>query len=204
MRRLLLIAVLAITSCATPTTTYVSNKEAGVFFSVPQSWFEVSPRALDQQEFSQIGSVEDQQRYDLVSWQIAYAPQRLRAAAVLATAAQDFPVAYARVRGLSDGERNSVSLNTLRDLVFPVTEGSSAISVNSDQEVSQPGGAGVDLRYDITLDSGSQSLRQVALLSADRKTVYLFVIRCSTTCFKSNASEIDQIAQSFTVRGTRD
>lgn len=193
--------LLALSACGSPTQTYVANKDVGAFFTVPRSWFEVTPEALDKAEFAAIESVQAQQRYDLVRWQIAYAPTRVRGAEVLATDARDIPVAFLRVRDLSDAERASVSLNTLRDLVFPVTQGSLPITVDSDEEISQPGGSGVDLTYEITLNEKAQKLRQIAVLTPDRRTVYLFVLRCSTTCFTKSREQISNIAASFTVRG---
>lgn len=210
MRRFVVLAALvALTGCGAPSATYVSNKDVGAYFTVPTSWFAVSAQALDKAEFDQISSVEAQERYDAVRWQEAYSLVRMKASDVLTTDAQDFPVAYVRVRNLTASERNSISLNALRDLVFPVTtlagEASDQAQINllNDREVTQPGGDGVDTKFDIKIDQKVQRVRQVAVMSTDRRTIYLFVIRCSTTCFKANSNEINLIADSFTVRGNR-
>lgn len=202
MRRAFLLLTVVLAACSASSVTYVSNKEVGAFFTVPKGWYTVTEKALDKSEFEAISSVQAQQRYDLVTWQTALAPSRMRAGEVLSTQPQSFPVAYVRVRDLSERERNSVSLNVLRDLVFPVTSGSAPVTVEKDQEISQGKFTGVDLTYEITIDGISQRLRQVALLAPDRSRVYLFVVRCSTTCFESNGETINSIAQSFTVRGT--
>lgn len=205
MKRLALAFALLLAACGEPSATYVTNKDLGVYFTVPSTWNEISERALDQAEFDQIDSAQAQQRYDLVRWQTAFAPSALRAKDVLATDPREFPVVFVRVRDLADAERNTVSLNTLRDLVFPVTSAANSlpIVVDADTEVSQEGGAGVDLSYEITLNEKAQRLRQIALLSKDRRVIYLLVVRCSSTCFAKNIDQINQIADSFTVRGAR-
>lgn len=203
MRRLALLIALVLSACAGSSQTYVANKDVGVYFTAPKDWFEVSAKALDKSEFDAINSVAAQERYDLVRWQIAYAPQRIKANQVLATAPQEFPVAYLRVRGLTQGERSSISLNTLRDLVFPVTSQGAPVSVLDDQEVSQSQYSGVDMSYEITINGTVQALRQIALMAPDRSSIYLFVVRCSKTCFQKEGDEINRIADSLTVRGTR-
>lgn len=202
MRRLALLMTAILAACSTSSVSYVSNKEVGAYFTVPKEWFSVSQKALDKSEFEAIASVTAQQRYDLVRWQTAWAPSRIKASDVLATQPQSFPVAYVRVRDLSNQERNTVSLNSLRDLVFPVTSATAPVTIESDREISQGKFTGVDLTYDITIDGIAQSLRQVALLAPDRSRVYLFVLRCSRTCFQSKSDQINTIADTFTVRGT--
>lgn len=201
--------VLILAGCATSPETFVSNKDLGVYFTVPKSWFDVSQKALDQYEFDQIDNVQAQARYDAVLWQEAYSPTRLPARAVLASQAQDVPVAFVRVRTLTASEHNSISLNGLRDLVFPVTQllatpsEETPLTLISDREVSQNGAAGVETTYDIVIGGESQRVRQISLVSTDRNRIYLFVLRCSTQCFTKNVDQIKEIAKSFTVRGTR-
>lgn len=207
-RRWLVFAI-ALAGCAAPTQTYVANKSVGTYFVVPNTWYQVSNKALDKYEFDQIDSVESQARYDAVVWQEAFAPVRVPAKAVLASLAQDEPVAYVRVRTLTTSERNAMSLNGLRDLVFPVTSlignttTQTPVNLLADREVSHPGATGVDTTYEIKIGEQTQRLRQISLLSSDRSTIYLFVVRCSTNCFKRNSAQIKEIAQTFTVRGNR-
>lgn len=201
--RKLAIVLLLVAGCATPATNFVSNKELGAFFTTPSSWMEVSQKALDQAEFDKIDDVDSQARYDSILWQAAYAPTRVKASEVLQTAPQEVPVAYVRVRSLTAQERDAISLNSLRNLVFPVTSQDAQVIIGSDREISQEGFGGIDLTYQITIGGVPQALRQIALMDSDRTTLYLFVVRCSKTCYAKNRTQIETIADSFTVRGTR-
>lgn len=202
MRRWVVILLL-VAGCSSSSLNFVSNKELGTYFTTPQSWMAVSQKALDRAEFDRIDDAQSQERYDSILWQAAYAPTRIKAAEVLQTSAQEVPVAYVRVRSLSAAERDSISLNSLKNLVFPVTSQDVQVVIGRDRELSQEGFSGIDLTYQITFDGVPQALRQIALMDADRSTLYLFVVRCSKTCFAKNRSQIDSIADSFTVRGTR-
>jgi hypothetical protein len=43
----------------------------------------------------------------------------------------------------------------------------------------------------------------VALMSNDQNKIYVFIIRCSTECYNKNIDEIDEIVNSFTVKGAK-
>jgi len=76
-------------------------------------------------------------------------------------------------------------------------------SILSDQEIVEKGARGVRTVYTITIDDVKQTISQTALMSNDRTTMYIFVVRCETSCFKKNTKTINEIVNSFTVRGAR-
>lgn len=118
-------------------------------------------------------------------------------------------MAYIRVRDLYTGERNSVSLDTLRDAIFPITKWGSDPSQAHftsivDEEISFKGASGVHSRY--SFSQGSESLQvvdQSALLSPDRNTLYLLVVRCSQSCYQQNQKVMEAISASLVIRGAR-
>jgi hypothetical protein len=120
------------------------------------------------------------------------------------------PVLYVRIRDLFPEERNAISLNTLRNIILPVTEYADGTHANDrnfqlidDQEVVEKGGRGVLLEYSFDYDGTNETVKQAALYSNDQNKIYLFVLRCSTTCFNKNIKSVDEIVKSFTVRGTK-
>ena len=202
-------SILFLSSCGTPSKLYASDQKDGVYFSAPRSWLSITKNTLDSVEAkSKAAGAAD--RLASVHWQIAFSPDRnLKAAQVLSIKAPSQPVVYVRVRSLSYDEANSVSYNTLRDLVVPLTTWASgsdstapSLSVISDSEMVQRGGRGIHTRFTFTNSTGEdQTIDQSALISDDRSTLYLMIARCTSECFSKHEGEISQIVKSFTVRG---
>jgi hypothetical protein len=155
-----------------------------------------------------VGAAE---RLSLVKWQQAFtfnstvAPSR-----VFSLTAPTVPIAFVRVRELFPDEVNSVSYNSLRDVVEPITdwvnnpsETTPLYDIVDDYEVVQKGARGVRTIYNFTSKGVSQTIDQTALVSTDRQKIYVFVLRCTTACYKKHIKAISRIADSFTVRGVR-
>jgi len=48
-----------------------------------------------------------------------------------------------------------------------------------------------------------QTLNQTSLMSNDRSTLYIFVVRCATKCYTKNKKVIEEIVTSYTVQGAK-
>jgi hypothetical protein len=60
---------------------------------------------------------------------------------------------------------------------------------------------GVRVIFDYELASGLlHTFDQTALVNNEGTMLYLLIIRCSTSCYRDRADELDTIATSFTVR----
>lgn len=201
---------LVMLSACTASKQYAGSKEDGAFFAVPNGWTKISNSALNKEE----GRASDQaslDRLSMVSYQVGFTKaKKMSAREVFMLNPTDQPVVFARFRELFPEERNSISLNSLRDIILPITQYQDGSKVNDrnfqlidDQEVVEKGGKGVNLLYSFDYNGVNQTINQVALISNDQNKIYLFVIRCATTCYNKNIDDIDQIVKSFTVRGAR-
>ena len=205
-----LIFSLLLSSCGTPTQKYPSDKKLGVYFTVPTSWREITTKQLNAQE-SLATDQTAKERAALVQWQVAYTTDStISPADVFNLKSVDAPVVFARVRNLLPDESNSVSNNSLRNIVVPLTSWVTAPTANTppydimdDQDRVEKGARGVRTVFSFTLNGQKQSIDQTALLSPDRTTIYVLLIRCSSSCFDRNKSAIAKIAESFTVRGNK-
>jgi hypothetical protein len=208
-----LLGVIALSGCGQPTQRYAVDKKDGVFFSVPYSWHEITTDALNKTESAASASnATAAQRYAAVHWQAAFSPNAAFGPKnVFTLATPTSPLVYGRVRALLPDEVNAVSYNSLRDIVVPLTSWLSGTDTTAptfeildDSEDVQKNGRGVHTVYSFQL-SGQlpQTIDQTAIVSDDRTTMYVLLIRCTSTCFQKNQSEISKIAKSFTVRGTR-
>jgi hypothetical protein len=201
---------LAMLSACTPSKQYAGSKDDGAFFAVPNGWTKISTAALNKEE-SMSADQASLDRLSMVTYQVGFTKaKKISAREVFMLNPTDQPVVFARFRDLFPEERNSISLNALRDVILPVTQYQDGTKVNDrnfqlfdDQEVVEKGGKGVNLLYSFDYNGVNQTINQVALYSNDQNKIYLFVIRCSTTCYNKNIDEIDQIVKSFTVRGAR-
>ena len=122
----------------------------------------------------------------------------------------DGAMAAGWVRDLESSEINSVSYNSLRDVIVPVTQiiagddpSAPDFQILVDQEVVQKGARGVQTVYSFSIDDKEQTINQTSLMSNDRTTMYIFVVRCTTECYAKNKKKIEEIVSSFTVEGAR-
>jgi len=199
-------SILGLTACS-QSKIYAGDKKAGVYFTVPNGWQNVSQKQLhDLQATSK--SATTQTRLQAVMYESAYSPNHITANDVLSLNAPSSVIAYARVRGLTGDEMNAVSYNWLRDLVFPVTTWinapvtSSAFELLDDLEVVQSGGRGVETIFKATGSDGiSQTIDQTAIVSTDRSAIYVLLIRARTDYYEKNSALISKLAHSFTVKG---
>ena len=202
--------VLGLTGCGESSKLYPASKSEGVFFSVPTNWKALSTASLNKYE-KESTEPEGAARQALVKWQIAYTTnKKLKVPEVFNLTAPSQPLVFARVRDLESSEINSVSYNTLRDVIVPVTEiiagddpSAPDFQILVDQEVVQKGARGVQTVYSFSIDDKEQTINQTSLMSNDRTTMYIFVVRCTTECYAKNKKKIEEIVSSFTVEGAR-
>jgi hypothetical protein len=95
-------------------------------------------------------------------------------------------------------------------LVLPITDildgtipNDRKFELYDDQEINEVGGRGVSLLYSFDYNGINETVSQVALMSNDQNKIYVFIIRCSTECYNKNIDEIDEIVNSFTVKGAK-
>ena len=202
--------VLGLTGCGESSKLYPASKSEGVFFSVPTNWKALSTASLNKYE-KESTEPEGAARQALVKWQIAYTTnKKLKVPEVFNLTAPSQPLVFARVRDLESSEINSVSYNTLRDVIVPVTSiingddpSAPDFQILVDQEVVQKGARGVQTVYSFSIDGKEQTINQTSLMSNDRTTMYIFVVRCTTECYAKNKKKIEEIVSSFTVEGAR-
>jgi hypothetical protein len=201
------LALLLLGACA-PSKQYEGSKSDGVFYAVPNGWHRVDSKILAKEE-SKNASQDALDRLSMVTYQMGFTKAKsISPRDVFMLKPTDQPVLYVRLRDLFPEERNAISLNTLRNIILPVTDlldgtinNDRNFQLYDDQEVIEKGGRGVNLLYSFDYEGINETVNQVALYSNDQSKIYLFIIRCSTVCYKKNVDEIDKIVKSFTVRG---
>jgi hypothetical protein len=204
-----IMASLALTSCST-SQMYAKDKKDGVYFTVPNGWHVISQSALNSRE-AMSTATGAAARLAQVTWQEAYSKDgEAKAADVFSLSAPKSPLVYVRVRDLSVDEMQSVSYNSLRDIIVPLTSWINKGSVGNnftltdDFEAVQKIARGVHTIYAFSGSDGvNQTINQTALVSNDRTKLYVLLVRAKTSDFSKDEKELTKIADSFTVLGAK-
>jgi hypothetical protein len=205
----LLISLAMLSGCAS-SQMYAKDKRDGVYFTVPNGWSKVSNSELNKRE-SKSTSAGAADRLALVSWQEAYSKRGdATPENVFSLNSPKSPLVYVRVRDLSLDEVQSVSYNSLRDIIVPLTswiqKGDAAqdFSLQNDVEVVQKAARGVKTTYSFVGSDGvNQTINQSSYLSEDHSKLFVLLVRASTKDYLASQKELNKIADSFTIRGVK-
>jgi hypothetical protein len=209
----LLTAVLALgAGCAAPEYEYVKSAENKTYFKVPSSWHRIDQERLDSWLVGDPDSATAQLRQQLV-WTVAYDEDPAATIMhIFGYVVTPQPVAWAKVEALPPGLRGSVSLDSLRDLVLPVTKtarsevGAQVLELQdfeliTDEVVTpEPGLHGVHVVFNYRFGATMHTFDQTALVNDDASKIYLFLLRCTAACYTARADELRTVVKSFTVR----
>lgn len=201
----------SLSGCGAPSKIYAKNGQLGVFFTVPSGWYKISAENIRTYELEGADAAA-KNKADLVLWQVAFSESRKTSAKnLLQLEAPLALTAFARVRALTLSESDAMSYNGLRNLILPVTNlisGESTIvddfQLLDEQEIITDTAQGLRTVYSFSPKGGeNETVDQTALLSNDRRSIYFFLVRCTTECFTESESAVNEIVQSFTVKGRK-
>ena len=201
---------LVLTGCGESSKLYPASKADGVFFSVPKSWHGLSNAALNKYE-KKSSEGESNSRQSLVRWQVAYSTDsKIKVSQVFSLKPVKSPLVFVRVRDLTGSETNDFSYNSLRNVIVPITQlsegadlGVADFKILEDGEVVEKGARGVQSIYSFSIDGTDQTFNQTVLMSNDRSTLYIFMVRCATKCYTKNKKVMEEIVKSYTVQGAK-
>jgi hypothetical protein len=207
---LCVVLTFVLTGCGESSKLYPASKAEGVFFSVPKMWHGVSNASLNKYEKVASKNQADS-RQTLVKWQVAYsADPKIKVAQVFSLKPVESPLVFVRVRDMTGSEINSFSYNSLRDVIVPVTQltqgadlGVPDFKLLLDKEIVKKGARGIQTIYSFSISGTEQTLNQTVLMSNDRSTLYIFMARCASTCYKKNKKVMEEIVNSYTVQGAK-
>ncbi|ETK32548.1 hypothetical protein [Microbispora sp. ATCC PTA-5024] len=213
------VAALVLSGCAGPQYTYVRDDDGETYFKVPAAWREIDRKTLDSKLFGDPDSATAQAQKQS-NWIVAFDAHAQPSVDHLLSGpsgTEDQPFVFAKVHKLSESEQNQVSLNVLRNSIgLPVAMSDTDrqqleenpenpfknFELLADQVLpAQEGVRGVRSVFNFQLlDGPVQTFDETAYLSADGTQISTLLIRCSATCYRQRATEIDNIAQSFKVK----
>ena len=191
----------AVAGCGAPQYTYVANSGADTYFKVPYGWHQISAAALKKVTGSSSGV-----------WTVAYQAGSRPNASDLLSFDTSQPFVFSEIGTLSATGMNELSYDSLRDFFLPVT--STARSTASSEgfpytgfsqirdQVLTPGQGvhGVRETFDYTDQGVTDTFDEIALTNPDQTKVYFIVLHCTSSCYSSDKTEINDVMSSFTIR----
>lgn len=218
---LILQSAIGVSSCGAPEFTYVQNADEKTYLKVPASWTQVDPQRVDNFYSPYLPDTYNNDRHLRRLWSVAYDassyPTDLHL--VRLDLPTDKPAIYLSIRKLFPEEKAAMSLDQMRNFIFPVTEqarqgyaerttdGLSDFELLFDQELTLPNGLhGIREAYNWRVpsqyysDGVMNTFDLTVYLSPDSNTLYLLFIRCDFECYQKHYAEIDAVAKSLTIR----
>lgn len=195
----------AVTGCAAPQYTYVANSGADTYFKVPYGWHKISNASLASELQTETGSSNG-------AWTVAYEAGASPTASDFLSFDTTHPFVFAEIGALSSTASNELSYDSLRDFFLPVTSTArsnassegfplTGFSQSRDQVLTPGQGVhGVREIFDYTDNGVTDTFDEIALTNADQTEVYLLVLHCTSSCYSSDQTEINDVMSSFTIR----
>ncbi|HEV2255153.1 MAG TPA: hypothetical protein VGS06_18385 [Streptosporangiaceae bacterium] len=195
-----------VTGCGAPQYTYVANSSQSTYFKVPHGWNQISGSALQK--------VEAQVQYPAGAWQVAYEAGGSPTASDFLGFGADHPFVFAEIGTLTPAGSQDLSYNVLRDIFLPVTSTArqnepagyplTGFKQIRDQNLMPGLGVhGVRETFEYTLNGGpTDTFDEIALTNAEDTVVYFMVLHCTTSCYSSDQTQINDVMSSFTIRSS--
>jgi hypothetical protein len=196
------VLVLALTGCTGSGFQYVSSSETNTVFKVPEDWtlyneddvFEFRPPDLSpQQEAANRAS----------QWIMAFDGAEPPSLEHLFAQSSTEPAGYAKVRVLSDEERDTYSLRSLRNEEFEIDRlaKQQRIELISDDDLALENGfAGSRVVFNVRQGDSFVTVNQTALVDSQTRVLYLFLIGCDADCYSNNEEVISEVVSSWTIK----
>ncbi|MBW3579637.1 MAG: hypothetical protein KY431_01185 [Actinobacteria bacterium] len=209
-RRLVAVMVtnaLVSTACGGSGFQYIKNDEFNAYFKIDEDWTVFDERAYFSSPAIELDPLERQRKL-ATTWVRGFDGSDRPSLANLFVNATPDPHGVARIQLLTEAERESVDVASLRSahLGFDPVQANredpqGPVEVLMEQDVSLEGGQhGVRMAVAFDTPSGEIAIvDQTALVDSSNRILYLFVIGCSRQCYAQHRDTIDEIAASWTI-----
>ena len=195
-----------VTGCGAPQYTYVANTSQSTYFKVPNGWHKIDDGALKKAMEAVLGSAG-------AGWQVAYQAGKAPDANDFLSFGADQPFVFAEVGTLNSTSSQELSYDALRDFFLPVTTSArqnepagfplTGFKQIRDQVLTPGLGVhGVRETFDYTLQGATDTFDEIALTNAEDTTVYFMVLHCTTSCYSTDQTAINDVMSSFTIRSS--
>jgi hypothetical protein len=201
------VAAFAVAGCAGSGYTYHANQDEQLYFKVPDSW-----TVFDTEDFTAAGA-------DALPglWRRGFVAGTDPSIDEVFAITSEQPRGYVEVLPLDVGERDTISLATLRGanlgtdsegnpldpLMYAQENPNGEIQIlgYDDNVVYDEGPHGVHIRVAVTPQDSTTTaiIDQHALVDAATSRRYVLSIGCSARCFEAHEDQIEEVIESWTL-----
>jgi len=194
-----------LSACGAPAYHYVADSSAKTYYKVPGSWHAISQDSLNEALQAAGGSGSG-------IWSTAFDATTSPSAAHFLSFNVGQPFVFSEVGQLTSDASNSLSYNSMRDFMLPVTatarqnesqSGQFPLSnfklLRDDTVTGTAGVHGVRETFQYTYNGSGDTFDEDVLTNADENTVYFLIVHCTQACYSQNQKDIDTVMSSFTV-----
>ena len=198
-----LISVLLLAAC-TSSYTYIKNSSVKTYFKVPNEWHIFDENQIFKSQISGL-SPQGEAAAKASVWMVAFDGNPKPSLDHFFSGSSPYPQGFAQVRQLSDEQKDSISLASIRNTVFPlnqlqVQDPTSVEFLQSADLVLQGGIHGNRIVFNVRLGNTFYTVNQTGLVNPQTSLLYLFVIGCEAHCYLNHKRTIDEIVKSWTVK----
>jgi hypothetical protein len=195
-----------VTGCGAPQYTYVANSSQSTYFKVPYGWHKIDAGALQKAVQAALGSGGP-------GWQVAYQAGKAPTANDFLSFGADQPFVFAEIGSLTATSSQQLSYDSLRDFFLPVSSTArqsepagyplTGFKQIRDQVLTPGQGVhGVRETFDYTYQGSTDTFDEIALTNAEDTVVYFMVLHCTTSCYSTDQTQINDVMSSFTIRSS--
>lgn len=198
-----LASVLLLAAC-TSSYTYIKNSSVKTYFKVPNNWQVFDENQIFRSQISGL-SPQGEAAAKASVWMVAFDANPKPSLSHLFSGGSPYPQGFAQVRQLSDEQKDSISLGSIRNTVFPlnqlqVEDPTSVEFLRSEDLVLDGGIHGNRITFNVRLGDTFYTVNQTGLLNPQTSLLYLFVVGCEARCYLNHKRTIDEIVKSWTVK----
>jgi hypothetical protein len=201
---LISLVALGLVGCSNSGFQYVKSEEAGTIFKVPNDW---SLFREDEALGLQSAGISPQVRAarSASEWAVAFDSSPKPSMQHVFDRAAPFPAGYAHARVLTDRERDSYSLKSMRNEVYPIDDLSTIENivepVDSQEIVEDDGFRGLKQTYTLRTETGGfYTFQQITMVDPSTSIAYVFVIGCEANCYEQNQEVINEVMDSWQIK----
>jgi hypothetical protein len=198
------VASLVVLAACTSSYTYIKNSSVKTYFKVPNEW-----RIFDENEIfrTQISGLSPQGEAAAKAsiWMVAFDAAPRASLDHFFSGSSPYPAGFAQVRQLSDEQRDSISLASIRNAVFPLNQlqvqDPTSVEVLQNEDIVLSGGIhGSRIIFNVRLGDTFYTANQTGLVNPQSSRLYLFIVGCEARCYLNHKRTIDEIVKSWTVK----
>jgi len=205
----LLLAATIASSCGAPSFVYVRDPTNKAIFKIPFAWTRWDKVDFYRDQHPNVGVVTAQSATK-GQWLIGFDASPAARISDFLSPSSSYPTGFAKQRPVDASEQTTLSTNAgLRNVVLPIDQQAQQnpdlLQVDSSTSLKLPPGyRGVRVVFTLRETTGAppMTISQTAVVDPGVANLYLLVIGCATGCYRHDAAEINQVVDSWTMKGS--